>query len=229
MPVINMLNEDCMLGMARTPDKFYDLSICDPPYGIARFSVNEHRDPKSKFRRSITKMVASAKKWNGNLPTAEYFKELFRVSNNQIIWGANNFTLPASEYFLIWDKEQTVDNFSSAEYAWVSMGLKQPAKVFRYSIHRANRLERVHPTQKPIQLYKWLLQNYAKTGDRILDTHGGSGSICIACHDLGYDLDWYELDADYYASAVKRFEKHKSQPDMFRDKPVNNLIQRDLV
>src|SRR5690606_13365174 len=107
---------------------------------------------------------------------------------NQIIWGANNFMLPPSEYFCIWNKKQTVDNFASAEYAWVSMGLKKPAKVFEYSIHKHNQINKIHPTEKPVALYRWLLQNYAKTGDKIIDTHSGSGSLACACHLEKFDF-----------------------------------------
>ena len=143
---------------------------------------------------------------------------MFRVSKHQIIWGANNFTLPTSEYFLVWDKKQTVDNFASAEYAWTNF--KKPAKVFRYSIHktmsdRKAQGGKIHPTQKPVKLYEWLLMNYAKEGDKILDTHLGSGSIAIACHNLGYDLTACELDKEYYDAAMKRIEQHKAQIRMF--------------
>lgn len=163
MSKIELLHIDCMEYMAGLPDKAFDLAIVDPPYGIKRLSTNENRDPNSKYRRSMAKMVDSAKKWNSGKPTDSYFKELFRVSKEQIIWGANNFILPPSEYFIVWDKKQTVDNFASAEYAWVSMNeWKKPAKVFTYQIHAANAVEdKIHPTQKPVKLYKWLLTNYA--------------------------------------------------------------------
>ncbi len=160
--------------------------------------------------------VGDAENWNNEKPSKEYFEELFRVSKNQIIWGANNFELPTTEYFCVWDKQQYMPNFASAELAWVSMGLKKPAKVFRYSIHQenANREKeggKIHPTQKPIKLYEWLLTNYAKPGDKILDTHGGSCSIAIACDIMGFDCDIWEIDADYYRAAVERFERHKQQ------------------
>jgi site-specific DNA-methyltransferase (adenine-specific) len=140
---------------------------------------------------------------------------LFRVSKNQIVWGANNFVMPPSEYFCIWNKKQTVDNFATAEYAWVSMGLKKPAKMFDYSIHKHNHTNKIHPTEKPVQLYKWILKNYAKEGDKILDTHLGSGSIAIACHNLGYDLTACELDTEYYEKAMERINNHKRQIRMF--------------
>ena len=156
-------------------------------------------------------MGQNGTEWNNNAPTPEYFKLLFRVSHNQIIWGANNFTLPPSEYFCVWNKKQTVDNFASAELAWVSMGLKQPAKIFDYGIHKHNHTEKIHPTQKPVPLYDWLLQNYAKPEMRILDTHLGSGSSAIAAHYFGCDFVGCEIDRDYFEAAEKRFEKETRQ------------------
>jgi site-specific DNA-methyltransferase (adenine-specific) len=204
--------------MAGLPDKAFDLAIVDPPYGIKRLSVNENRDPNSKFRRSMSKMVDSAKGWNAEKPTQEYWNELFRISKEQIIWGANNFTLPESEYFCVWDKMQTVDNFASAELAWVSMNeWKKPAKVFRYQIHKCSSVDgdKIHPTQKPVALYKWLLKNYAKPNDKIFDSHVGSGSIRIACHDMGFSFEGCELDADYWEAQEERYNQHAMQGDLF--------------
>jgi site-specific DNA-methyltransferase (adenine-specific) len=194
--------------MAKIPDKYYDLAIVDPPYGIGRFG------DRVELSNRICKK-AKINQWDIK-PDLKYFNELFRISKNQIVWGANNFEMPPTEYFCIWNKQQTVDNFASAEYAWVSMGLKKPAQIFDYSIHktmsdRKSEGGKIHPTQKPVQLYKWLLKNYAKQGDKILDTHGGSMSIAIACHDLDFDLDLCELDKDYFDAGVKRFEQHKKQ------------------
>jgi len=211
--MIELLNIDCMEYMRGLEDKAFDLAIVDPPYGIKPLSVNENRDPSSKYRRSMAKMVESAKDWNGSKPDDEYFKELFRVSKEQIVWGANNFILPPTEYFCIWDKKQTVENFASAEYAWVSMNTwKKPAKVFTYQIHAANAVEnKIHPTQKPVKLYKWLLTKYANQGNKILDTHLGSGSSAIAAHSLGFDFVGCELDKDYYQAACKRFKEQTAQ------------------
>jgi len=212
---IELIQGDCMDYMKELEDNAFELAIVDPPYGIKRLSVEENRDPNSKFRRSMSKMVDSAKSWNGLKPTEEYFNELFRVSREQIVWGANNFTLPNTEYFCIWDKFQTVDNFASAEYAWVSMNnWKKPAKVFRHQIHGANPLGKIHPTQKPVKLYEWLLKNYAKEGDRILDTHLGSGSSAIAAHYGGFDFVGIELDEDYYKAAADRFDMQTRQQAM---------------
>jgi len=201
-------NQDCMEAMKEMSDNQFDLAIVDPPYGIGRFGD----------RVEVSNRICANAKINDwdIKPRSDFFTELFRVSRNQIIWGANNFTLPETEYFCVWDKKQTVDNFASAEYAWVSMGLKKPAKVFRYSIHkviqdRKKQGGKMHPTQKPVKLYEWLLMKYAKEGDTILDTHLGSGSIAIACHNLGFELTGYEIDKEYFEAAKKRIEQHKQQ------------------
>jgi site-specific DNA-methyltransferase (adenine-specific) len=204
---MNITNECNMKLMSRYEDNHFDLAIVDPPYGIKRFS--EKRNTKQRILQTKEGL-----NWD-NKPTNEYWKELFRVSKNQIVWGANNFVMPPSEYFLIWNKKQTVDNFATAEYAWVSMGLKKPAKMFNYGIHKHNHTDKIHPTQKPIPLYEFILMNYAKEGDKILDTHLGSGSIAIACHNLKYDLTACELDEEYYKAAMKRITKHKQQLTMF--------------
>ena len=197
---------DNMQLMAQYPDKHFELAICDPPYGIKRFEK-----PSGTTRFKSSKMMQEEGLTWDIKPTDEYWNELFRVSKNQIVFGANNFVMPPSEYFLVWDKAQTVDNFATAEYAWVSMGLKKPAKIYRYSIHKHNHTDKVHPTQKPIDLYRWILQNYAEEGNLILDTHLGSGSIAIACHDYKYHLTACELDSDYFAAMQTRIENHLKQ------------------
>ncbi len=214
--MIELLNIDCMEFMATCEDNAFDLAIVDPPYGIKNYSVTENRGENSKYRRDFAARVNAMNSWNSQKPPPEYYTELFRVSKEQIIWGANNFTLPESEYFCVWDKMQTVDNFASAEYAWVSSNKwKKPAKVFRHQIHGANPLGTIHPTQKPIKLYDWLLSNYAEPGQRILDTHLGSGSSAIAAHYFGCDFVGCEIDKDYYDAAVKRFNAETAQVDMF--------------
>lgn len=207
-PLSLVFNEDCMQVMKRFSDGHFDLAIVDPPYGIERFKKGSLRfDKKGEYKDGI--------KWDVK-PSNEYFTELFRVSKNQIIWGANNFTgLPATEYFCIWNKMQTVDNFASAEYAWVSMGLKQPAKVFDYSIHLHNHTGKIHPTQKPIPLYDWILSIYAKSGNLILDTHLGSGSSRIACEKAGFDFVGCEVDEEIYNLQEKRFKDHLVQGRLF--------------
>jgi site-specific DNA-methyltransferase (adenine-specific) len=188
-------------------DKAFDLAIVDPPYNIV-----------SQQKRGIGSRIDASGKmnnWNNEKPSPYYFKELFRVAKKQIIWGANNYILPESEYFIVWDKAQTVDNFASAEYAWTN--IKMPAKIFHYSIHQHNSDKglKIHPTMKPIKLYKWLLKNYAKPGDRILDTHGGSMSIAIACHEMNFDLTLCEIDKDYYEAGFKRVAEAMKQQVLF--------------
>jgi site-specific DNA-methyltransferase (adenine-specific) len=202
---MTITNEDNMELMARYEDNHFDLAIVDPPYGIERFKKG-FGDTRFKTDKRTAK---NGIEWDKK-PLKDYWDELFRVSKNQIVWGANNFVMPPSEYFCIWNKKQTVDNFATAEYAWVSMGLKKPAKMFDYSIHKHNHIDKIHPTEKPIKLYEWLLMNYAKEGDKILDTHLGSGSIAIACHNLGFDLTACELDKDYYDAAIKRLSQHQA-------------------
>lgn len=206
--MLTITNEDNMQLMARYEDNHFDLAIVDPPYGLERLQKGSLRlgGVKGNYKDKL--------EWDKK-PTEEYFNELFRVSKNQIVWGANNFIMPTSEYFLIWNKKQTVDNFATAEYAWVSMGLKTPAKIFDYGIHKHNHTDKIHPTQKPIDLYKFILDKYTKQGDKILDTHLGSGSIAIACHDYGFDLTACELDKEYYDKAMQRINNHTNQQKLF--------------
>jgi site-specific DNA-methyltransferase (adenine-specific) len=209
---ITITNEDNMLLMARYPDNYFDLAIVDPPYGIERFKkVTTTPSAKDKHAKSFQRMQTV----NDNKPSIEYWNELFRVSKNQIVFGANNFIMPPSEYFLIWDKKQAMPNFARCEYAWVSMGLKKPAKICEHSIHIHNQTEKIHPTQKPIYLYKFILDNYTNQGDKILDTHLGSGSIAIAAHDYKYELTACELDKEYYDKAIQRIINHTNQQKLF--------------
>lgn len=206
---IEVTNECNMELMKRYPDNYFDLAIVDPPYNIA-----------SQQKRGVGSRIDKSGKmnnWNNSTPPPEYFEELFRVSKKQIIWGANNYILPVTEYFCIWNKHQTVDNFASAEYAWVSPSCKKPAKVFEMTIHKHNSSKgyKIHPTMKPIDLYRWLLHNYAKQGDKILDTHLGSGSIAIACHDYDFELTACELDKEYYDKAIERIKNHTNQQKLF--------------
>jgi len=204
--MIELHNVDCMEYMKTCENNKFDLAIVDPPYNIV-----------SQQKRGVGSRIDVSGKmnnWNNKSPTDEYFKELFRISKDQIIWGANNYEgLPKTEYFCIWNKEQTVDNFASLEYAWLSNGVGKPAKMFTYSIHRHNSTKgvKIHPTMKPVQLYEWLLLKYAKPGQTIFDSHFGSLSIGIACHNLGFDLTACELDKDYFDAAKKRLEIHQMQ------------------
>jgi len=210
VPSSEVYLEDCVKALKRFNDNHFDLAIVDPPYGIERF-----KKPSGTTRFKSSKLMQEEGLTWDIKPTDEYWNELFRVSKNQIVFGANNFTMPPSEYFLIWDKAQTVDNFATAEYAWVSMGLKKPAKIYRYSIHKHNHTDKIHPTQKPIDLYRWILQNYAEEGNLILDTHLGSGSIAIACHDYGFELVGCEIDKEYYGKGIQRVKNHISQQKLF--------------
>ena len=218
MSKIIATNEDNMLMMARYPDDYFDLALVDPPFGIERFKkVTDTPSEKDVHAKRFQKMGLV----NDTKPSKEYWKELFRVSKHQIVFGANNFTMPESEYFLIWDKKQAMPNFARCEYAWVSMSLKKPAKICEYSIHKHNQVDKIHQTQKPIYLYEWILMNYAKEGDKILDTHGGSLSIALAVHNcnqkekMNLTLDVCELDKDYFNDGVKRYTNHIRQKTIF--------------
>ena len=196
---MNITNEDNMKLMARYPDNHFDLAIVDPPYGIG-ISSNPVRQQHDK------------KQWDDNIPNDNYFKELFRVSKNQIIWGGNYFDLSPTQGFFIWDKKQPHDfSLAMCEYAWSS--IQKPAKMWSLSVLKEK--GKIHPTQKPVELYEWLLMNNAKEGDKILDTHGGSMSIALACHNLNFDLTLCELDAEYYEAGLKRLKQHQKQIRLF--------------
>lgn len=197
-----MMNVDCMEYMAGLPDGYFELAIVDPPYGI---------DINSSGR--LGHYGGKGKSWDSELPTDEYFDLLISKSKNQIVWGANYFGLPATRCFLIWDKQQPESvSFASCEYAWTSFN--QSAKTYYQRPQNADN-ERIHPTQKPVKLYEWLLTNYAKQGDKILDTHGGSFSSAIACNNLGFEFYGCELDADYFDAAVKRVTQATAQERLF--------------
>ena len=200
-----LYNMDCMEAMKEIPDKYFDLAIVDPPYGI---NVNQM---EMGGRKTVK---PTSKKWDNNIPKDEYFNELFRVSKEQIIWGGNYFNLRPSRGFIIWDKGEMMygRSFAECEFAWFSRDTSARIKKMN-----PTQLNRFHPTQKPIALYEWLLNNYAKQGDKILDTHVGSASSLIACYNLGFDYLGFELDEDYYNMAQKRIETRKSQLDIFND------------
>ena len=205
VPSSEVYLEDCVKALKRYPDKYFDLAIVDPPYGLERFKANDGGNSKK-----ITTFGDKDKNWNNIKPTAEYWNELFRVSKNQIVWGGNNFELPTSEYFIVWDKGQMMPSFARCEMAWTNC--KVPAKIYA---KRSQDLNRIHPTQKPIGLYDWLLINYAKEGNLILDTHLGSGSSRIAAYKGGFNFVGFEIDEDYYKSQEKRFNDFKSQLRLF--------------
>lgn len=206
-PLIRLIHGDCMEFMAGCNAEQFWLAVVDPPYGILN---------KTKRGRDHKFNMDEYSQWDVK-SNDEYFNELFRVSKNQIIWGGNYFgqLWARSQYnkgFIIWDKNQpeTLNNFSMAEMAWSS--LDRPSKIFRFSV-RKNR-NKIHPTQKPVALYKWLLSKYAKPGDTILDTHGGSMSSVIAAYDMGFDITCIELDKDYFDAAVKRIKQYLSAPKL---------------
>jgi site-specific DNA-methyltransferase (adenine-specific) len=197
---IQMINADCMDYMKTCKDNEFDLAIVDPPYGI---NIN------SSGR--LGHYGGKGKKWDKNIPTDKYFNELSRVSKNQIVWGANYFKLGACKCFLIWDKQQPEDvSFASCEFAWTSFD--SSAKTY-YQRPQNMDEQRIHPTQKPIKLYQWLLDRYAKPTDRILDTHLGSASSAIAAHYFGCDFVGIELDKDYFKTSQERFNNATKQND----------------
>ena len=204
---IKMYNEDCLEAMKLIPDNAYDLAIVDPPYGLGNKLVDGNASRNSKIRYNRDSI-----KWD-IVPNQEYFNELFRVSKNQIIWGGNYFNLPPTRCNLIWDKMQI---FTGADFelAWTSFN--SPNRKFNMHHFSSGYDVKIHPTQKPSKLYKWILDKYAKPGDKILDTHLGSGSIAIACHDYGFDLTACELDKEYFDKAMHRINNHTKQLNLFK-------------
>jgi len=200
--MITITNEDNMVMMARYEDNHFDLAIVDIPYGLGD-KLTQGGTWASKYKRGDAY-------WD-KLPTKEYFNELFRVSKNQIIWGGNYVELHPNRCYIIWDKVALMPTMADSEYAWTSFD--RNAKTFRHVRNTSEK--RIHITQKPIKLYEWLLMNYAKEGDKILDTHLGSGSIAIACHNLGYDLTACEIDEEYFKDANERLKLHQSQLRIF--------------
>jgi site-specific DNA-methyltransferase (adenine-specific) len=211
---MKITNEDNMELMARYPDNYFDLAIVDPPYG-GNDAIGL-KDNKSKNKQATKRTKYNV--FKNIAPSKKYFDELIRVSKNQIVWGVNfynNYNFSGGR--LVWDKKGTA--FGRAELAYLSMtkSVNICEIIWNGMIQHdmKNKEQRIHPTQKPVKLYEWLLMNYAKDGFRILDTHLGSGSIAIACHNLGYDLTACELDKDYFNAAIKRIEDHKKQLRMF--------------
>ena len=211
-------NEDNMELMARYEDNYFDLAIVDPPYGMIK---NTYGSGSKGITTNFDCSIKNHREWD-IAPDKQYFIELKRVSKNQIIWGSNHFieNIPNanSSCWIVWDKDNTGD-FADSELAYCSF--KTAVRNFKWRWNgmlqqdMKNKEIRIHPTQKPVKLYEWLLTNYAKEGDKILDTHLGSGSIALACHNLGYDLTACELDKEYYEAAIKRIQQHKSQIRMF--------------
>ena len=222
--MITATNEDNMIMMARYPDDYFDLAIVDPPYGIGYDGNTTVKGKAGKASTFSNKQHHEKKDWDNERPSLEYFTELQRVSKNQIIWGGNYFAdlLPAKKGWVYWDKKITNannTNYSDGELAWTSFSCV--LRKFTYDwigfgyLNNPQRERKIHPTQKPVKLYEWLLMNYAKEGDKIVDTHRGSASLDIACHNLGFDLVTCELDTDYFNDGNKRLKQHQQQLTMF--------------
>ena len=216
-------NEDNMELMARYEDNYFDLAIVDPPFGIDADNKNNGKNSDRHEKTSKAKINTYKKtNWDNSTPKDEYFSELKRVSKKQIIWGANYFDLKGG--MLYWHKNVTMPTYSTGELAWLSWLNK--IEFVEISWHgmiqhdMKNKEVRIHPTQKPVKLYEWLLINYTKQGDKILDTHLGSMSIAIVCHNLGFDLTGCEIDREYYDAGIKRLKQHQSQLTIFKNQPI---------
>jgi len=204
---IELHNVDCLPFMKQCEDKQFDLAIVDPPYGIGMDGGNVGYKGFNNFEK---------KGWDKAIPEQEYFEELFRISKNQIVWGGNYFGLPATRCFLVWDKGEGFYNrtYAECELAWTSFD-KNTVKYKRDPLAKGDYKGKIHPTQKPINLYKWCLMNFAKDGDLIFNSHLGSGSIAIACDVLGYDLTACEIDKEYFEKANKRLDVYRMQQTLF--------------
>jgi len=212
-----VFNTDCLEAMKKYPDNYFELAIVDPPYGINHAEIAGKQSGKKYGNAATAKKTYTPKDWDKEIPSEEYFNELFRVSKNQIIWGGNYMVkyLVPSMGWLFWDKNNGDNGFSDGELAFTSFdkGLRKIRITWNGMIQydMKNKENRIHPTQKPVALYRWILKNYAKPGDKILDTHLGSGSSRIACDMEGYNFTGYELDEDYYKASIKRFNEYKMQ------------------
>jgi len=212
MPISEVYNEDNMVGMARYPDGFFSLGIVDPPYALNFGSYNRTNKNANGVRFKANKYHNG--NWDNSIPKNDYFEELFRVCENVIVWGGNYFPLPPTQCFVFWYKRNPVKNFSDGEMAWTSFS--RPALCFDYKYYgniqgNTSADKKIHPTQKPVELYKWLLEQFGNGGGRILDTHLGSGSSRIAAYDMGFDFYGWELDKEYFDAAEKRFQDHIKQ------------------
>lgn len=205
---ITITNEDNMELMSRYKDNHFDLAIVDPPYGIGASEMQMGSGKNKKYSKG--------KQWDNEIPTDKYFNELKRISKNQIIWGGNYFPLPLVRGWIFWDKGINGEcSFADGELAWTSFDKVLRKAPIRYKGFLGADKVRIHNTQKPIKLYEWLLDNYAKQGDKILDTHLGSGSIAIACHNRGFELTACELDKEYFEASIKRFKQQIAQQRLF--------------
>ena len=227
-PISEVYNEDCMQLMARYPDNYFDLAVVDPPYGLNISALSNYGESGGTDKRWNTnkKDFYKPKEWDKNIPTAEYFEQLKRVSKNQIVWGWNYYVSYFNDCpsYIVWNKEAS-GNYSDCEMAWCS--IKGTNKIFKWlwnGFRKQQPEERIHPTQKPVALYEWILANYAKPNDLILDTHGGSMSSVIACLKGGYNITCFEIDREYYDKGKKRIEIFISQGNLFMEKPEIKFI-----
>ena len=219
MNIVHLI--DCMEFMKGIPDKYYELAIVDPPYGIG---AENHA---GKAENGWTQW--EKKDWDRTIPDKSFFIELIRISKNQIIWGGNYMTdfLPASMGWIVWDKGQRNFSLADGELAWTSFD--RALRIFDYARSKALKEGKIHPTQKPVALYKWLLKNYAKPNGKIFDSHVGSGSIRIACHDMGFDFEGCEIDKDYWKAQEERYNTYISQQDLFSGEELQEIIYSDGV
>lgn len=215
---IEITNEDNMQLMSRYPNNYFNLAIVDPPYGIGESKKQRNNSKNYKWKNPKNEIKYTKKEWDNSIPPKEYFDELKRISKNQIIWGGNYMTefLEPSKGWIFWDKKNGETDYSDGELAWSSFD--KALRKFEWmwgGFFKQQFEKRIHPTQKPVALYKWILEKYANEGDKILDTHLGSGSIAIACHDYGFELTACELDTEYYNKALERISNHVAQQKLF--------------
>lgn len=210
--LLDVRNADNMDVMREYPDNHFDLAIVDPPYGIGS-RIAQGTNANHLKKRGKASLLYKSNPFDDSIPSDEYFTELMRVSKHQVIWGGNYYDLPPHRCFIFWDKVNDLPTMSDGETAWTSFD--EPARLIQ--IRKAGSEPIIHPTQKPVKLYKWLLSRYAKPGDKILDTHMGSGSIAIACHYSGNPLVACEINEDYYTAAVERIERETRQLDFFSE------------
>lgn len=219
MPISEVFNEDNMIGMARYPDKFFDLAIVDPPYGIGESGQRNKSGDRPTKKWSNPKSIQYKAFDDSKAPAKEYFSELARVSKNQIVWGGNYFSenLPSSMGWIVWDKRvDEKEHLSMCEMAWTSFSRKTMKFELLWAGFKKGELtERIHPTQKPIKLYRWILKNYAQPGFKIIDTHLGSQSSRIAAYNMGFDFWGWEIDKEYFDNGNQRFKEQTAQIQIF--------------
>lgn len=219
-PEIELLNIDCLVYMKQCSDKQFDLAIVDPPYGISIHKMNYTQSTKGGLAKR--RDYSSVGDWDKEIPRQEYWTELMRISKNQIVWGGNYFSLPPVKGWVFWDKrtdEKYSTDYADGELAWTSFN--KPLRCFRWlwngmlQQNMKDKQQRIHPTEKPKALYEWLLMKYAKKGDKIIDTHLGSGSIAMACWNMKYDLVGMDINKSYVDNAKERFENYRKQLTLF--------------